>query len=444
MLDIKYIRANQEKIKKTIKLKKLRLNLDELLELDNQRLELLQKIESLRAKRNEINDQIKKASNDNERKELIKKTTELKQKVVDLEDQFKKTKEKFDNLMVLVPTVQSSDTPIGESEKDNVEISKWGKIPDFDFKPRTHVELGKILDILDLERGAKVAGYRGYYLKNEGTMLVLGLMMYAIRKMIEHGYKPLIPPTLVKEFALFGTGYFAGKQYNSAEDNIYQVASRDKEKNGQDTTEKKFLVGTAEPSLLAYHAGEILDEEDLPILYSGYSQCYRSEIGSYGKDTIGHYRVHEFIKVEQVVLEKADINLAEEHQEKMLAISQKMHEELGLPGRKIIMCTGDLGAGKYRQYDLEAWCPGLKRYAETGSASIFKDWQSRRLNVKYKTKDGQKKYVYMMNNTALPSPRVFIAILENYQQKDGSVVVPEVLREYVGKDIIKPSTIKRG
>jgi seryl-tRNA synthetase len=294
------------------------------------------------------------------------------------------------------------------------------------------------LDILDLERGAKVAGYRGYYLKNEGVMVVMGLMMYALSKMIEKGYAPMIPPTLIKGFALFGSGYFKGVEYDSETDEIYQVATRDKEMTGEKSKEQKFLVGTAEPSLLAYYANEVLEENKLPLKMCGFSPCYRSEIGSYGKDTKGMYRVHEFMKVEQIILAPTDVALTDKLQQEMLGISEELHKDLGLPYRKLQICTGDMGAGKYKMFDLEAWLPGLDRWGETGSASNFLDWQARRLNVKYVDKNGEKKFVYMLNNTALATPRTFIAILENYQQKDGSVKVPEVLQKYVGKKIILP------
>jgi seryl-tRNA synthetase len=265
----------------------------------------------------------------------------------------------------------------------------------------------------------------------------MGIMMYAVNKMVEKGFKPMIPPTLVKEFVLFGTGYFKGTDYDPEVDEIYEIATTDKEATGEKSAEKKFLVGTSEPSLLAYYSDEVLKADQLPIRNAGYSQCYRSEIGSYGKDVKGMYRVHEFMKVEQVVLAEADIEASSKLQEEMVAISGEMHQELGLPYRRLAICTGDLSAGKYKQYDTEAWLPGMNRWAETGSASNFLDWQSRRLNIKYvDAKTGEKKYVYMLNNTALPSPRVFVAILENYQTKDGKVMVPEVLQKYVGKAII--------
>ena len=428
MLDIKYIRENKDALKEAIKNKRIDLDLEKLLEIDEERVQLLQQLEILLAKKNNLNDEIKVAKN---KDEIIAKGKIIKDKISEIEPKLKGVKQKYDELMVQVPNLVSPDTPIGKSEEDNVEIEKWGDIPQFDFEPKDHIQLAKNLDILDLERGAKVSGYRGYYLKNEGTLLVLALMMYAINKMVEKGFKPMIPPTLVKGFALFGSGYFKSTEYDSDHDNIYQLATRDKEMDGQVSKEKKFLVGTAEPSLLAYFSDEVLEEKDLPLRVCGFSQCYRSEIGDYGKDNKGLYRVHEFMKVEQVVICKADIEESVKLQDEMVAISKEMHQDLGLPYHLLQMNTGDMSPGKYRFFDIEAWLPGTKRWAETGSASDFLDWQSRRLNVKYVDKDGKKKYVYMLNNTALPSVRPFIAILENYQQADGSVVIPEILRKWM-------------
>ena len=234
----------------------------------------------------------------------------------------------------------------------------------------------------------------------------------------------------------FGSGYFKGLEYDPEVDEIYQIATSDKEASGEASKDKKFLVGTAEPSLLAYYSDEVLKEEELPVRVCGYSQCYRSEIGSYGKDVKGMYRVHEFMKVEQVVIAPADVEMMDRLQDEMAGISGEMHEELGLPYRRLRICTGDMSAGKYRAFDHEAWLPGMNRWAETGSASSFADWQSRRLNVKYVDKNGDRKYVYLLNNTALPSPRILIAIIENYQTADGKVMVPEVLQKYVGKKVI--------
>ena len=426
MVDIKFIRENAELVKDAAVKKNINPKIiDELLETDKLRRELILKAETIRAEQKKTKDR--------------EEGTRLKADFKEAEEKLKPVEDKFDGLMVLVPSIISPDTPIGKSEADNKEVYKWGEPKKFDFKPKDHIQLGKDLDILDLERGTKVGGFRGYYLKNDGVLLVMGLMMYAINKMVQKGFKPMIPPTLVKEFALFGTGYFEGLEYDPEVDEIYQVATSDKEATGETSKDKKFLVGTAEPSLLAYYSNEVLKAEEMPIKLSGYSQCYRSEIGSYGKEVKGMYRVHEFMKVEQVVLAEADIEATTKLQDEMVAISGEMHEELGLPYRRLIICTGDLGVGKYRQFDTEAWLPGMNRWAGTGSASNFLDWQSRRLNVKYVDKNGEKKHVYMLNNTALPSPRIFIAILENYQTEKGTVVVPEALRAYVGKNEISPA-----
>jgi len=388
----------------------------------------------LRAKRNKLADAGKSGK---PTKEQIEEGKSVKNKVIEIESELKILQEEYISLMVRVPTIPSEDTPIGKSENDNVVAGEWGSKPEFKFKPKDHIAIAEDLDLVDFERGVKVSGYRGYYLKGKGTQLVMSLMMYALNKMVEKGYMPFIPPTIVKEFPLFGSGYFKGAEYNPEVDEIYQIATQEKESDGSKNKENKFLIGTAEPSLLAYYSGETLREEDLPIKISGFSPCYRSEIGSYGKDTKGLYRVHEFMKVEQVVICKADIEEANKLQEEMIGISKEMHEELGFNYRQLKICTGDLSAGKYKQYDLETWLPGSDRWAETGSASNFLDWQARRLNVKYIDKNGDKKYVYMLNNTAMPSPRPFMAILESFQTEDGSIKIPKVLQKFTGFDEIK-------
>lgn len=433
MLDIQFIRDNKEKVKKAALDKQMTVDIEYLLELDKKRRVLKQEVDELRQKRNEISSRMKGGNVD---KKLVKNGKEIKKLLSSLESKFVKVKEEYERLMLLVPQIPSDDTPVGKGEDDNVVVDEAGEKPAFDFAPKDHIELGKNLDILDLERGANVGGYRGYYYKNEGVMLVLGLMMYALEKMTAKGFTPMIPPTLVKEFTLRGSGYFEGHTYNPDVDNIFRVASSKKDQDGKITKDSLFLTGTAEPSLLAYHANETLDEEQLPLKYCGYSQCYRSEIGSYGRDTKGHYRVHEFIKTEQVVLTTADKNEANAMQQEMMDITKEIYDELGFHYRTLLMCTGEMSAGKYKYYDIEVWTPGLDRWSETASASNFLDWQARRLNVKYKDKDGNRKFVYMINNTVLPSPRILIAILENFQQKDGSVKVPDVLQKWVGKDVI--------
>jgi len=435
MLDIKYIKENKKAIQKAAQEKKINLNIEELLALSEKRKQLLKEIEELRFQRNELAAENKKGKPSREK---IAKGRELKEKISKLEEEFRKVTDAFEELMVKVPTIPSADTPKGKDDSENVEVFRWREPTKFDFQPKSYMELAKELDLIDFERGVKVSGYRGYYLKNEAVLLVMGAMMYALEKLIAKGFVPIIPPTIVKEFVLFGSGYFAGRKYNPETDEIYKLANEDKDAAGKTLKESKFLVGTAEPSLLAYYANEILPEEALPIKFVGFSQCYRSEIGSYGKDTKGIYRVHEFMKVEQVCLTRADIEEADKIHNEMVSISEELHRDLGFPYRKLQICTGDMSAGKYKMFDLEAWIPSRNGWGETGSASNFLDWQSRRLNVRYQKKSGQKKFVYMLNNTALASARTLIAILENYQQKDGSVLVPSVLKKYVGKGRIGP------
>ena len=432
MLDIKFIRENADAVRTAAKDKNIDPALvDELLKADADRRTAMAAAEAIRAEQKKAKDREAGAA--------------LKERFRAAEEALTPLERKYDELMAKMPTVPSPDTPVGGGDEDNKEIFRWipngredaeGGVKQFDFAPKDHIALGTSLGIIDFEKGTKVAGFRGYYVKGDGVLLEMGIMMYALNKMVEKGYAPMIPPTLVKGFALFGSGYFKGLEYDPEVDEIYQVATTDKEASGEASRDKKFLVGTAEPSLLAYYSDETLKEDDLPIKNCGYSQCYRSEIGSYGKDTKGMYRVHEFMKVEQIVVAPADVDMMNKLQDEMTGISGEMHEELGLPYRRLQICTGDMSAGKYRAFDLEAWLPGMNRWAETGSASSFKDWQSRRLNIKYVDKNGDRAYAYLLNNTALPSPRVFIAILENYQTADGKVMVPEVLQRYVGKKVI--------
>ncbi|NTW14005.1 MAG: serine--tRNA ligase [Candidatus Moranbacteria bacterium] len=441
MLDIQFIRDHSDEIAKAAKGKKLSFDIDELFAADRERIDAAQALESAQAEKNGLNGRIGKAKSDAERQAAIADGKSIKEKIESLEPAARESKARFEALMALVPNIVAPDTPDGGSDEDNVEVSRIGALRDFGFEPKDHIALGESLGLFDLERGTKVAGYRGYYLKGDGALIALGLMNYALSKMASKGYLPMITPTLVKGFPLFGSGYFKGLEYDGEVDEIYQVASSDKETDGSESKERKFLVGTSEPSLLAYHSGETLEASELPIRYAGFSQCYRSEIGSYGKDTKGLYRVHEFMKVEQVVIAPADVALTDAIQEEMLGITEEMFTELGLPYRKLRICSGDMGTGKYKAFDLEAWMPGLGRWGELGSASNFTDWQARRLDVKYHDPEtGKKIPAYMLNNTALTSIRPLIAILENFQEADGSVVIPEVLRPYIGKERI--STVR--
>lgn len=431
MLDIKSIRTNAEALKETIRLKKLSLDLDRLLEVDSKRSILQKELMDLQQERN-ANAEKMKAAGGKPDDAAIAEGKRLKENIATKESEMESIEKEFHALMVLVPTIQAPDTPIGKDDSENVEVEKWGEIRKFDFPIKDHIELGKALDILDIERGTKVAGFRGYYLKNEGAQLVMAAMMHAMSKLVAKGFTLMIPPTLIKGQAMYGSGYFKNGEYDEKADNIYRLANRDEEMDGKPSSEQKFLVGTAEPSLLAYYSDEVVDLKNGPIKMAGFSQCYRSEIGDYGRDTKGIYRVHEFFKVEQVVIAEASIEATDAIQQEMLEISKELHRDLGLPYRLLRMCTGDLGTGKYKQFDMEAWIPSRNGYGETGSASNFLNWQARRLNVKYVDAEGNRKVAYMLNNTALASARTLIAILENHQQSDGSVIIPEVLRPYMG------------
>jgi len=415
MLDIQFIRDQAKTVKKAAKDKGLNPQVvDRVLELDKQRRELLVKVEELRGERNKLG-----------RKD-VEKGREIKKQLKDLEPQLRKVEADFKDLMLQVPSVPDKEVPVGKDEGDNKLVRKWGEVPKFGFKPKSHIELGEALDLLDLERGVKVGGFRGYFLKNEAVLMQLGLMQYALEKLISKGFKPMIPPMLVKEEPLINTGHFPwGKA------DIYKTFNDEKEEDA------RYLAGTAEVPLVSYHSDEILNEKDLPILYAGFSSCYRREIGSYGKDTKGIYRIHEFMKIEQVVLCKNDMKESLEWLEKLADYAEEMLKELKLPYRVMMMCTGDMGEAQIKKYDIETWMPSRKGYGETMSDSLMGESQSRRANIKYRTKDGKTKYVHMLNNTALAGPRILIAIWENYQQKDGSIKVPEVLQKYVGKKVIK-------
>jgi seryl-tRNA synthetase len=428
MVDIHQIREKLAAFKEAAKNKHVTVDLDRLIELDDKRKELQLQIDDLRAKRNEH----AKAITGKPTEAQIEEGKKIKEAVSENEAELATCMDEYMALMVKVPTIPAPDVPVGKDDSENVEVERHGEPKKFDFEPKDHMTLGKELDIIDFDRGVKVSGYRGYYMKNEGAALQMALMMYAQEKLISKGFTLMIPPTIVREFVLFGSGYFAGQKFDESVDEIYKIANnKEVEADGNVLSDDKFLVGTSEPSLLAYYANEVLDESQLPMKFCGFSPCYRSEIGSYGKDTKGLYRVHEFMKVEQVVLAGADVEAADKLQQEMVGISKEMHEEIGLPYRVLQICTGDMSAGKYKMFDMEAWIPSREGYGETGSASNFLDWQSRRLNVRYKDKDGKKPYVYMLNNTAIPSPRFIIAILENFQNADGTVTIPEVLRKYM-------------
>lgn len=424
MLDIQFIRDNADLVKQGTKNKNLNPDIvDRVLEVDEQRRQLIAQVEDLRAQRNRLNDQLKKERSET----LIKQSMELKVKLQDLEPQLKQVENTFADLLLQVPNVPLDDVPVGKDSSENVVYKTYGKKPKFNFVPKDHVTLMQDLDLLDLDRGTKVAGFRGYFLKNDAVLLQNAIMQYALKKFIDKGYTPIIPPIIDRRSAFVNTGHMPWGEREG-----YKLAADE-----TDPDNDYFLAGTAEVPLVSYYANELLNESDLPIKMVGYSPCFRREIGNYGKDTKGIYRVHEFTKIEQVLICKNDIDESRHWHDTMLGYSEELLQELDLHYHVLLMCTGDMGEPQAKKYDIETWMPGRDDFGETASDSIMTDFQSRRANIRYRAKDGSIKYVHMLNNTAAPSARLLIAIVENYQQEDGSIKVPPVLVPYVGKEIIK-------
>jgi len=336
---------------------------------------------------------------------------------------------RFDEVWRTLPNLAHPSVPEGESEEDNVELKRWGDIPKLGFEPRDHLDLGEALGIIDVERGAKVSGSRFAYLKGAAVFLEFALVQWGLERLGAEGFIPVVPPVLVREEALFGTGFFPG-----AREQVYAVGSS--ERGGQPIApDDLYLVGTAEVPLAAMHLGEILAAEDLPLRYVGFSTCFRREAGTYGKDTRGVFRVHQFDKLEMFSFCHPDRSW-EEH-EYLLSVEEGLVQALGLSYRVVNVCTGDLGDPAAKKYDIEAWMPGEQSYREITSCSNTTDFQARRLKIRFRD-DAGTRLVHTLNGTAIAMSRALIAILENFQQADGSVIVPEVLRPYVGLGLITP------
>ncbi|MEK7146490.1 MAG: serine--tRNA ligase, partial [Patescibacteria group bacterium] len=327
-------------------------------------------------------------------------------------EMLKRIEEEWQHMLLEAPGLISDETPEGKDDTENVELYRHGDLPDFGFEPKSHDELGLALDILDIERGVKVAGSRNYFLKNEGALLELAVLQYTLHKLTAKGFTPFLPPLLVKENAMVGTTYFPG-----GEEQAYAVGVKRPSDEHMESDEK-WMIGTSEVPVASYHADEILKEEELPKLYAGYSYCFRREAGTYGKDTAGLYRVHQFQKVEQVVLCKNDMEESKKLHEMILKNAEEILQDLKLPYRVVAVCSGDMGKGQYYKNDIETWMPSRNAYGETHSCSTFLDFQARRLNIRYKDKDGKMQFVHTLNNTCIASPRVLIPLLEIYQNKD--------------------------
>lgn len=432
MIDIKLLRDNPKLFRDTAKIKGIKIDIDRLLALDKERSVLMREIEQWRQKKNIQDNRIKQALAD-QRRTLIAGGKEIKQELARREPELKKIEPEYRDLLSRVPLPADPQTPVGTDDRGNKEVARYGVAPNFKFAPLSHIQLGEKLDILDLKSGVDLSGYRGYVLKNEGVLLHLAVLWFTVMKLREKGFTLIMPPTLIREFALFGSGHFPFDR-----ENVYQVG----EQSGSPSkkTEPLYLVGTSEPALLALYAKKTLSEKDLPLKLCGFSPCYRSEIGSYGKDTNGIYRIHEFWKVEQVMISRNDLKESLQLLEELRAISESILRDLELPYRVVQNCTGDMGAGKYKMYDLETWMPSRNNYGETHSDSLLNDWQARRLNIKYRTRDEKISFAHTLNNTGIASPRILIPLLENHQQADGSVKVPKVLQPWVGVPAIIPKT----
>ena len=420
MLDIKYIRENIDIVKSACQKKKVDFDVDYLIQLDEKRRSLIQSIEVKNAMKNQANKKIKEAQNAEDREAVIAQMRELDNNSDNEEEEYKKINEEFENLMLLVPNIPDESVPLGDSDNDNQEIRKWGEINNFNFPVKDHIQLAKDLDLIDFERGTKVAGFRGYFLKREAFQLSMAIWQYATDLLMKKGFIPMQAPSLVNAKAMTGTGYLP-----QSKDEVYS------------TQDGMYLAGTSEVSVMSYHSDEILKEEDLPIKYMGFSPCFRTEIGSYGKDTQGIFRVHEFTKIEQVVLCKSDKEESVRLHEEITKNSEEILQGLGIPYHVVVNCTGDLGLGQVKKYDIECWSPSQNRYRETHSASYFFDFQTRRLNIRYRDKDGEIKFVHSLNNTGIATPRVLIPLIENNQREDGSIAIPEVLHKYLNFKEIK-------
>ena len=414
MLDIQFIRREPERVKQAARIKRLEAPVDELLDVDRQRRSLLGEFESLRADKNRASKQIPKLQGE-ERQHAIQamKATAAREK--ELAPELQAIEERFRDLMLRMPNVTSADVPEGADDSDNVEVRRWGNIPEPEFRVRDHLELGTLLDIIDIPRGVKLAGTRNYILKGDGALLHLAVLRFALDLALERGFKPFVVPQLVRDEAMIGTAYFPG-----GEEQAYRL-ERD----------SLNLIGTSEVPLTSYHGDEILDEAQLPVRYAGYSACYRREAGAAGRDTKGLYRIHQFDKVEQVVVCKADEAESSRQHEFILKNSEDLLQRLELPYRVVLVCGGDLGQGQVKKWDVETWMPSRESYGETHSASKFHDFQARRLMLRYRDSEGTIRFAHTLNNTLVASPRILIPLLELYQQADGSVVIPEVLRPYM-------------
>jgi len=424
MIDLADLRIRPDVYQDAAHKKNLKVNVQEFLKLDTSRRELQKMTDDMRARKNSASKSIPGLKG-KEKEEALKEMKELSEELKHRETEMQQTEEAWTTMQLLLPSLPHPRVPVGKSEKENVEVKKWGKAPTFSFDPKDHVALGEALDILDIPRGVKLAGARSYFLKGDGARLQLAVMRLAIDHLTKKGWTLFNPPLTANWECLMGTGFFPG-----AEEQTYAVGAQ--ERRGEKVTpDDLYLIGTSEVSVCSYHKDEVLKEKDMPKRYAGYSSCFRREAGTYGKDTKGLYRVHQFEKVEQVVLCPANTDISLALFEEIRTNAEEVLQMLNLPYRVLDICTGDMGKGKVYMQDIETWMPSRGAYGETHSCSYLGDFQARRLNIKYETTDGKKLFVHTLNNTCIASPRILIPLLEIYQNEDGSITIPEVLRPYM-------------
>lgn len=424
MLDIKFIKDHPQLVKDAARKKHLSVDVDLLLSLDDQRLALLRSIETLRSEQNNHSALIASCTSEVEKVQKIEEVSQLKEQLKKQEEAYKEIMIPWQKLMYAIPNIPDMVVPEGISDEDNVVVKTWGDKPSLAFEPRSHVDIMESLDLVDFKRGSKVHGFRGYYLKNDAVILCFAIWQYALNFFAQKGFNPMMAPAIVREAYLYGTGHLP----NDAED-VYVTQDND------------YLAGTAEVPVMGYHSDEILEVSQFPIKYLAYTPCYRREAGSHGKDTKGLIRVHEFQKWEQVILCEASHQQSVDYHEELNRNTEEFIESLNIPYQTVLNCGGDLGQGQVKKYDIELWVPGEQKYREISSASYFHDFQTRRLNIRYKDQEGVMRFAHSLNCTAIPTPRILVSLIENFQQEDGSIAIPEVLQPYMqGKKYIKSLT----
>ncbi|MCE9644066.1 serine--tRNA ligase [Candidatus Parcubacteria bacterium] len=418
MLDIKFILETKDLIADAARRKHLDFDVEALIAVDDRRKAALLSIEAKRAEQNAASLKISTAAPE-ERATLIAEMTTLKEALGKEEEDLKEIMKEWQGLMVRVPNIPDMSVPEGDSDADNQEVKVWGEKPQFSFAPKSHVELMEKHKMVDLERGSKVAGFRGYFLTGAGAELNFALWKFIIDFWSKKGFTFMIAPSLVKRESFMGTGYLP-----QSEEDLYKTQDGD------------YLAGTAEVATMGYYMDEVVDKAELPTKFFAFSPCFRREAGSHGKDTKGIMRVHEFFKFEQVVLCEASHEESVRWHEELTKNSEDFIQALGLPYHVVVNCGGDLGLGQVKKYDIECWVPSEGKYRETHSSSYFHDFQTRRLNIRYKDAEGKTRFPHSLNNTAAATPRLLISLIENNQQEDGSIKIPEALRPYFGRDVI--------